>query len=98
MNLKYIKPNARGCMPIFWIEIKGHYRKTLNSKKFEPAITLKMVYKGPAEITATEELKKDFFKKVSKKPVSDTIFNTFKIVNFTLIKHLGYEFECAKEN
>lgn len=99
-NLNEITQNKNGCMPIFYVQITAHWRTTYNSKKFEPKITLKIVYKGLPKIQATEKVKKTFFKNHFNDPkkVSDTINSTFAITDYKLLKFLGYELRTAKEN
>lgn len=98
MELKDIKPNSRGCLPIFYVEITARWRKSYNSKKFEPSITKKLVYKGLANIKPHgNELKSRFFRDCNIKKPSEVIFNTFEITKYTLLHHCGYENEPFKE-
>lgn len=99
-NLLDIVPSINGCLPIFYVQITAHWRTTYNSKRFDPSITIKMVYKGLPKIQATEKLKKAFFKEYFKdsKKVTDTINKTFAITDYKLLKFLGHELVTAKEN
>ena len=98
MDLKEIKPNSRGCLPIFYVEITARWRKTYNSKKFEPSVSHKMVYKGLANVKPHgDELKKRFFRECNISKPSEIIFNTFEVQKYELLQFLGYENQPFKE-
>lgn len=98
-NLPAVGKNERGCLPIFHVEIVGHWKKAVNSKTFEPARTVRMVYKGLPNIIATKEVKKDYFRNLLKKKEqpTETQINTFSIVSYTLLHHLGYEVKPSEK-
>lgn len=99
-NLNQITVSCKGCLPIFYVQITAHWRTSYNSKKFDPKITKKIVYKGLPKIHVTEKLKKTFFKEHfnDSKKVTDTINSTFAITEYKLLNFLGYELVTAKEN
>ncbi|QCW20355.1 hypothetical protein [Flavobacterium phage FPSV-S1] len=99
MDFKSITKDSRGCLPIFYVEVSAHWRKSLNTKKFEATATVKLVYKGLPNIAATKKLKKDFFRYHNDgKKVSDITLGTFVITEYKILAHLGYERQPFNDN
>lgn len=96
-DLKKITLNERGCRPIFYMAVRAKWINKKGSKTFEPEAVQTLVYKGlpkDIEIKFCKDLKERFLRdhpQANKN--NEAQYNSFEVVSWELLVHLGYEVE-----